>query len=133
MTLKWIALLKNHKNCPVAGSFNPKPPWVWQSRSEEFAMGEAVLEVKTRKKGHHQRSSKSLLGVRRKKGRVSFKKKRSAPQTGSILVWIIIILPPNSGEDLKKQKRSSPQTGYVLVRISGILPPNFGEHQKKNI
>ena len=78
-------------------------------------------------------SSKSLLGVRRKKGRVSFKKKRSASQTGSILVWIIIILPPNSGEDLKKQKRSSPQTGYVLVRISRILPPNFGEHQKKNI
>ena len=43
MTLKWIALLKNHKNCPVAGSFNPKPPWVWQSRSEEFAMGDVVL------------------------------------------------------------------------------------------
>ena len=68
--------------------------------------------------------------MRGKKGRVSFKKK-GLRRTGSILVWIIIILPPNSGEDLKKQKRSSPQTGYVLVQISGILPPNFGEHQKK--
>ena len=74
--------------------------------------------------------SKSLLGVRGKKGRVSFKKKRSAPITGSILVRIIIILLPNSGEDLKK-KTSSSQTGYVFVQNIGILPPNLGEDQKK--
>ena len=47
--------------------------------------------------------SKSLLGVRKKKGRVSLKKNRSAPQTGFILVRIIISLPPNSGEDQKKK------------------------------
>ena len=117
----------------MAGSSTPNPHGFGSRVARNLQWGEAVSEVKTRKKGHHQRSSKSLLGVRGKKGRVSFKKKRSAPQTGSILVWIIIILPPNSGEDLKKQKRSSPQTGYVLVRISEILPPNFGEHQKKNI
>ena len=75
MTLKWIVLLKNHKNRPVTGSFNPKPPWVWQSRSEEFAMGGGYFGGENQKKGHHQRSSKSLLGVRGKKGRVRFKKK----------------------------------------------------------
>ena len=105
MTLKWIVLLKNHKNRPVPGSFNLKPQGFGSRVARNFKWGVAVSEVKTRKKGHHQRSSKSLLGVRGKKGRVSFKKKRSAPQTGSILVWIIIILPPNSGEDLKKQKK----------------------------
>ena len=62
--------------------------------------------MKTRKQGHHQRSSKNSLGVRGKKGRVIFKKKkRSTPQTGFILVWIIIVLLPNSGEDLKKTKK----------------------------
>ena len=104
MTLKWIVLLKNHKNRPVAGSFNPKPPWVWQSRSEEFAMRGGCFGGENQKKGHHQRSSKSLLCARKERP-CELQKKKVAPQTGSILVWIIIILPPNSGEDLKQQKK----------------------------
>ena len=67
MTLKWIVLLKNHKNRPVAGSFNPKPPWVWQSCGEEFAMGGGCFGGENQKKGHHQRSSKSLLCARKER------------------------------------------------------------------
>ena len=44
---------------------------------------------------------KSFLGEYGKKGRAGSKKKRSAPQTGSILLQIIILLPPNLGEDQK--------------------------------
>ena len=96
-------------------------------------MGGGCFEGENQKKRSSPTFFKELAWCARKDRPCELQKKRSAPQTDSILVWIITILPPNSGEYLKKQKRSSPQTGYVLVRISGILPPNFGEHQKKNI
>ena len=58
------------------------------------------------------------LGVRQKKDRVSFKKK-VAPQTGSILVRIITILPPNLGEDQKKGLRR--KSGLTLAGILDLL------------
>ena len=76
MTLKWIALLKKiTKTARWLGASTPNPHGFGSRVARNLQWGDAVSEVKTRKKGHHQRSSKSLLGVRRKKGRVSFKKK----------------------------------------------------------
>ena len=75
MTLKWIVVLKNYKNARWLGASTPNPNGFGSRVAKILQWGEAVAEVKTRKKGHYQRFSKSLLGVRGKKGRVSFKKK----------------------------------------------------------
>ena len=96
---------------------------------EEKGRG-AVSKVKTRKKKVITNvPSKSLLGVRKKKGRLSLKKKQICAAN-----WFYFSPDYHvchQSQVKTKKKKSSPQTGYVLVRNIGTLPPNLGEDQKK--